>query len=514
MATSSLPASEVAKAKQKLLGLNSQYQNLIGTIDVAKANAENITLPKKKRDESRIKFEQDKKKLDELNKEISSIKKQISDFEKGDEVSDLRTEVRSLREKYNAKLDKRDPSAIALRNELESKEARLKSITGAKETLDPNIVPESVEMFLSERGTTSALKPRKVKDTGGTAGSGGTAGTGSASGTGSATEDTEPKKNKKQLYNEAVALAQSKYNMPDIIFNNVPSLNDILKKFVEGKIDTNGFVVRVQNDPWYRQNSEVVRNRYLQLFNYEDLKKQGQAVGTSSFEQELKRISDSVQDQALKLFGSRIPDTEAVEQIAKDLYIYNLENSTNEVRQRISKFLRPTTSIIGEDLTEGFGGEAKENYDALYETARANGFTLDDILPRDAQGNRLETTEVLKRIATGKLDVNRIQDDIRRLAAQGRPDYVKDLLAQGNDLDMIYAPYRKKMASVLELTDPLSIDIDDPALQMGISKEGDMNLFDYEKALRKDSRWKYTENARDEASTALDTILKDFGFRR
>ena len=112
------------------------------------------------------------------------------------------------------------------------------------------------------------------------------------------------------------------------------------------------------------------------------------------------------------------------------------------------------------------------------------------------------------------MDVARIQDDIRRLAMQGRPDYVKDLLAQGNDLDAIYAPYRSTMANVLEITDPLSIDLKDPSLQMAITKDGDMNLFEFQKALRKDKRWQYTEAARDEAADALDTILKDFGFRR
>ena len=40
-----------------------------------------------------------------------------------------------------------------------------------------------------------------------------------------------------------------------------------------------------------------------------------------------------------------------------------------------------------------------------------------------------------------------------------------------------------------------------------------MNLYEYEKALRKDKRWQYTETARDEAASALDTILRDFGFR-
>ena len=440
-------------------------------------------------------------------------------------AENLRFEIRTLRER------KKLEQELGLRttevdSALREKESQLGGITQPRTTgvrTGEEAVPQGVEMFLSERGTTSAIKPKKVKDTG-VAGAGGvgqgSAGTAGAAGAGTAgtraVEDDQkkPKKTSIERYEDAVALATEKYNMPDIIFNNVPSLGAILKDFADGKISRNGFITRVQNDNWYRQNSETIRNRYLELFNFEDLQKRGAAVGTSAFEQELQGIAETIQNEALDMMGSRITDDDAVQQIAKDLYIYGLDKSPTEIRQRIAKFLRPTASMVGTEIEEGFGGEAKANYDALLATARANGFQLKDILPKDAEGKPLETAEVLRRIATGKMDTNRIQDDIRRLASQGMPDYVKDLLAQGNDLDAIYAPYRQKMASVLEITDPLSIDLKDPSLQMAISKDGDMNLFDYEKSLRKDKRWQYTESARDEAADALDTILKDFGFRR
>jgi len=69
------------------------------------------------------------------------------------------------------------------------------------------------------------------------------------------------------------------------------------------------------------------------------------------------------------------------------------------------------------------------------------------------------------------------------------------------------------MAKTLGIANPNSIDLKDPSLQMAITKDGDMNLLDYEKALRKDSRWQYTEQARDEVDNVLNIILKDFGFR-
>jgi hypothetical protein len=47
---------------------------------------------------------------------------------------------------------------------------------------------------------------------------------------------------------------------------------------------------------------------------------------------------------------------------------------------------------------------------------------------------------------------------------------------------------------------------------MGISKEGDMNLYDFERSLRKDNRWQYTQQARGEVSDVALRVLRDFGF--
>jgi hypothetical protein len=120
--------------------------------------------------------------------------------------------------------------------------------------------------------------------------------------------------------------------------------------------------------------------------------------------------------------------------------------------------------------------------------------------------------ETLKRIALGELDPTRLEQDVRKLAAIGQPQFVRDLLGQGINLEDIYAPYKKTMANVLEL-DPSQIDLTDPTLRMGINEKGDMNLFDYSKALRQDSRWQYTGDARKDVSDAALTVLRNFGFQ-
>lgn len=510
------PTSEIAEIKQKLRGLNSRYQNTLSNISVAQQTAENTTLSTQERNKAKARYSQEQSKLELLKTELGSLRTRLSRLNKQEYTDELRTEVRQLEEEYNAKLDKRSPETISLKQELDEKRERLKTFSEVREA--PAGFEASGTEFLTQRGAkTPAAAKKKVADI--TLESDTTPGTRSGAGnvgvTPDAQKDKEKKKTREELYQEALATAQDKYSMPEIIFTNVPSLGDLLEKFVTGKIKTaERFAAEIRNDIWWRQNSEVIRNRYLQSFNYEDLKNKGQLTGSTAFENDIRTISEKIQKRAQDLFGSKIQDEEAVEKIAKDLYIYNLENSENEINQRIAKFIRPTFAKVGDITTEGFGGQAKANYDALYGVARANGFKLEDIVPRIPGQPKATTTSILQDIATGKLDVNRIQDDIRRMASAGQSDYVKDLLAQGYNLDQIYAPYRTRMAQILEIEDPMSIDITDPALRMGIPKDGDINMFDYEKALRKDSRWQYTQNAREEVDKVLDTVLRDFGFRR
>ena len=68
------------------------------------------------------------------------------------------------------------------------------------------------------------------------------------------------------------------------------------------------------------------------------------------------------------------------------------------------------------------------------------------------------------------------------------------------------------MANTLEL-DEDQIDLNDPTLRMAITDKGDMNLYDFSKALRQDNRWQYTANAKEEVANATLQVLRDFGFQ-
>ena len=320
-----------------------------------------------------------------------------------------------------------------------------------------------------------------------------------------------------KTYDQALADVQTKYNLPDILFSNVKSLGSLLDRYVNAKkygkdgiADINKFVELVKIDPWYRQNSEAIKNRYLQKFNYDDLVKSGQAKGTTDYEQKIAQITNDLIKQARTL-GSVIDEGQA-KLIAEDLYIHNQDTDEAVKTRRLVSGIRPVAGMIAGRITEDYSGLALQNYQGLQQIAKRNGFRLEDILPRGADGKPMAAQDTLQRLALGELDPTRLEQDVRKLAAIGQPQFVRDLLGQGIDLDEIYSPYRKTMANILEL-DPGQIDLTDPTLRMGINDKGDVNLYDYSKALRQDSRWQYTGNARQEVSDAALTVLRNFGFQ-
>jgi hypothetical protein len=47
---------------------------------------------------------------------------------------------------------------------------------------------------------------------------------------------------------------------------------------------------------------------------------------------------------------------------------------------------------------------------------------------------------------------------------------------------------------------------------MAIGPDKEMSLYDFQRSLRKDPRWQYTDQARQSVSEAALGVLRDFGF--
>ena len=306
------------------------------------------------------------------------------------------------------------------------------------------------------------------------------------------------------------------YDLPDYIFKLDPKLGELLVEAVAGEWDNEKFLAKARLTPWWQKNADKVRVRIVDRAKYDELKAAGEDVTKSDYGLYLAKQMRNVKAKAKEIAGVTLTDEQA-QSVAQKIYDGFLDDDPLAINALITPFIGKVSSIVGTGTggkQTGFSGQALQNYQTLQSIAKANGFSLRDVLPNVSAltaGGDLETA-VLQGLANGDIDINRVAQDARMLAAQGQPQYVRNLLGQGYDLEAIYAPYRKTMATALELQ-PDEIDLNDPTLRMAITDKGDMNLYDFKKVLRQDNRWQYTGQAKEEVSNAALKVLQDFGFQ-
>jgi hypothetical protein len=322
--------------------------------------------------------------------------------------------------------------------------------------------------------------------------------------------------------NAIYTLAKDKYGNVDSIFLYDPELKKLLIDAVgdpttaKDDMDPTEFARRLGASDWAirnattyakrdaerRQYTETLDkyNQQLQLADTQEKKdailtKIGELKTTSSYARGLASAKAYIEATASGLTGTMSP--ERLDAFVKRMYDSANDKDPNIINRELSALIsyKPGTQLggsIGGDLT------------TLRATARANGFNLDTSF-----GSSIN--DWLQRLAKGE-SIETFKNTIRGAAKLGLPDKVANLLDQGLDLKDIYDPYRKVMASVLEVQ-PDSISLDDKTLRMAIGPEKEMSIYDFQRTLRKDPRWQYTNNAREEASDSVLKVLRDFGFQ-
>ena len=188
----------------------------------------------------------------------------------------------------------------------------------------------------------------------------------------------------------------------------------------------------------------------------------------------------------------------------------------------------PTTTtykvVNGKNVTDTTGGINQQQFildeinklpeAATKKTDKLNLAKQDILATVQANGLPVDQNQIdswANQVQSGT-DVNVIKNNIRSIGSLGMPDNVKKMISEGTDLGSIYAPYKALMAKTLELN-PNDIQLNDPTLRMAIGPDKEMTTYDFNNALRKDSRWQYTDNAHQTVSDAAMKVLQDFGFK-
>lgn len=208
-----------------------------------------------------------------------------------------------------------------------------------------------------------------------------------------------------------------------------------------------------------------------------------------------KDLRQSIADRALAL-GVTLAE-EDVDDITNNALSMGIGASSSLVDKLIrAKFTYTPGKVVG--------GAAGGALGQLKATAAANGLDFDKQFGTQAQ-------TWLGKILQGE-DPNTFKNIIRQTAKLGLPEKVGALLDLGVDLEAIYSPYKNVMASVLEIN-PQTIGLDDKTLRSAIGPDKEMTIYDWERSLRKDPRWEYTNNARQEVSNIGLNVLQQLGFQ-
>lgn len=176
-----------------------------------------------------------------------------------------------------------------------------------------------------------------------------------------------------------------------------------------------------------------------------------------------------------------------------------------------TKLLSDAENIVQVGIPEGPIGKS---FVQIKNFSAKNGIMMSD----DA------ASDYATKITTGKLDEDTVFNIIRESAASAFPKYA-DKIKSGVDLKTLVDPYIQSMSSILEIP-YTSIDVFDPTIRSAISGDyskvtatpgmggvsrGEYTLYDFEKDLRKDSRWQFTKNAKKTVADSALRILQDFG---
>jgi hypothetical protein len=316
-----------------------------------------------------------------------------------------------------------------------------------------------------------------------------------------------PTAKKALTIDEIIDAVANEYGSIDTIFKTDTGLQELLRKAIgkdgvpntDDDLTVDQFTNELENTDWFKTNASAVRQRGFYKRQFDDLVKKGgnleDLYKTTEYGRGLKFTQQVIADEIKKVGATLTP--EEIDLISRDIYDLGYENQKAIVSQRIrAKIAYKPGAIVG--------GEAGENLADLRKTAKANGLDLEKNFGSSIQG-------WLQNLAQGE-SVETFKQIIRSTAKLGLPDKVSSLLDQGVDLETIYNPYKRLMASVLEIS-PETISLDDQVLRSAIGPEKEMSLYDYQKMLRKDNRWQFTNQAKEEVSDTALRVLRDFGFQ-
>lgn len=292
---------------------------------------------------------------------------------------------------------------------------------------------------------------------------------------------------KDQLSREELA---AQYQSAVGIIYTVPELQGIFEQALDEEWAPARLQSAIQNSDWYQNNDEFARVAWAQ-----------EMTGGADWQTTLQNARLAVRNAAVRT-GAQVTDEE-LNALARR-YVYEGWGTSGR-EGLMMQALSGEITFLADERGAVMRGAAGNLADNLRSLANANGMSFSN--------NWYESAA--RSVAAGLSTEQDWEQDIRRQAASLFPVY-RDKIEMGMNVYDLASPYINTMAQEFEI-DPSQVTLDDPYVRealSGMNDSGDfvpMNLWEFQKKLRKDPRWMNTSKAQNEITSTTGRIMQMFG---
>lgn len=264
----------------------------------------------------------------------------------------------------------------------------------------------------------------------------------------------------------------------------------LFNKAVAQTWDANRFIAKLRDTKWFKKNSASVRNAIMQ-----------EKADPATYRANVDKMYATVRDTWGSMFGTADMSQKQLRSWAETAH--RMGWSEAELVDRMTQGVNYQKLMTRKNLG-GTAAEAKAQVDALV----ANyGVNLGDTWK----------SRQLEKLMEGDDTIAGVQSRVRDLAKREYAAFAEQIEA-GATVSELADPYRQMMADLLEVN-PRDIEIKDSMIQRAMrqkTKDGKpaaLSLNDFGDMVRKDKRWQYTDNAREQVASVTEGLLRQFGLR-
>lgn len=290
----------------------------------------------------------------------------------------------------------------------------------------------------------------------------------------------------KDTINQQQLAAQ--YGFAQAFLNSDPELKNLFAQAVKNTWDTSMFIAKLRATDWFQKHSASVRNAIMQ-----------ETSDPATYKANVDQMFSTVRDTWGKMFGTA-----------------NMNPKTLRTWAETAHRMGWSEAQLIDHMTKGINYQKLLKDSTLGGTAAETEAQIDNLLGSYGLqlGDKWKAAQ-LEKLIEGNDTIGGVQDRVREMAMREYKAFAPQIQA-GQTVTEIADPYVQRMASLLEVA-PGQIGLMDKMIQSALKrtdpkgKPAALDLAAFADEVRKDKRWQYTDNAKQEVGNVTATLLRSFG---